>query len=65
MSVLIAGNWKMHKGPGETAAFCAGLWERIGELEGVDVVLAPPFVSLRQCRPDRLGRLGRDLAPVH
>jgi triosephosphate isomerase (TIM) len=46
MSVLIAGNWKMHKGPGETAAFCAGLWERIGELEGVDVVLAPPFVSL-------------------
>jgi triosephosphate isomerase (TIM) len=46
MSVLIAGNWKMHKGPGETAAFCAGLWELIGELEGVDVVLAPPFVSL-------------------
>jgi len=44
--VLIAGNWKMHKGPGETAAFCAGLWELIGELEGVDVVLAPPFVSL-------------------
>ncbi len=44
--MLIAGNWKMHKGPGETAAFCAGLWERIGELEGVDVVLAPPFVSL-------------------
>ena len=44
--MLIAGNWKMHKGPGETAAFCAGLWERIGELEGVDVVVAPPFVSL-------------------
>jgi triosephosphate isomerase (TIM) len=45
--VLIAGNWKMHKGPGETAAFCAGLWERMGELDGVDVVVAPPYVSLR------------------
>jgi triosephosphate isomerase (TIM) len=44
--VLIAGNWKMHKGPGETAAFCAGLWERMGELDGVDVVVAPPYVSL-------------------
>ena len=44
--MLIAGNWKMHKGPGETAAFCAGLWELIGELEGVDIVVAPPFVSL-------------------
>ena len=44
--MLIAGNWKMHKGPGETAAFCAGLWELIGELDGVDVVVAPPFVSL-------------------
>jgi triosephosphate isomerase (TIM) len=45
--VLIAGNWKMHKGPGETAAFCAGLWERMGELDGVDVVVVPPYVSLQ------------------
>ena len=49
--MLIAGNWKMHKGPGETAAFCAGLLEAIGELgmeklDGVDMVVAPPFVSL-------------------
>ena len=28
MSVLIAGNWKMFKGPGETAAFCAELPRR-------------------------------------
>jgi triosephosphate isomerase (TIM) len=46
MFVLIAGNWKMHKGPGETAAFCAALWERMGEFDGVDVVVAPPYVSL-------------------
>jgi triosephosphate isomerase len=41
---LIAGNWKMFKGPAETAEFCLGL--RDEELEGVDVVVCPPFVSL-------------------
>jgi triosephosphate isomerase len=41
---LIAGNWKMYKGPGAAAEFCLGL--RDEELEGVDVVVAPPFVSL-------------------
>jgi len=43
--MLIAGNWKMFKGPAETAAFCVALRER--DLPpGVDVVLCPPFVSL-------------------
>jgi triosephosphate isomerase len=42
--MLIAGNWKMYKGPAETADFCLGLREQ--ELEGVDVVVCPPFVSL-------------------
>jgi triosephosphate isomerase (TIM) len=41
---LIAGNWKMYKGPAEAAEFCLGLREQ--ELEGVDVVVCPPFVSL-------------------
>jgi triosephosphate isomerase (TIM) len=42
---LIAGNWKMYKGPGEAAEFCRAL--RDTELpEGVDVVVAPPYVSL-------------------
>ncbi len=49
--MLIAGNWKMHKGPGETAAFCAGLLTYIGEhgpeeLDQIEIVVAPPFVSL-------------------
>jgi triosephosphate isomerase len=45
--VLIAGNWKMFKGPGETAAFCAALLEELDDDEpGVDMVVAPPFVSL-------------------
>jgi triosephosphate isomerase (TIM) len=42
--VLIAGNWKMSKGPGETAAFCLALRE--AELGDADVVVCPPYVSL-------------------
>jgi triosephosphate isomerase len=42
--MLIAGNWKMYKGPAETAEFCLGLREQ--ELDGVDIVVCPPFVSL-------------------
>ena len=40
--MLIAGNWKMFKGPAETRAFCSAFQPP----DGVDVVLAPPFVSL-------------------
>jgi triosephosphate isomerase (TIM) len=42
--VLIAGNWKMFKGPAETAEFCLGLRE--ADLPEVDLVVCPPFVSL-------------------
>src|SRR5436189_2216878 len=42
--MLIAGNWKMFNGPAGTAAFCIALRER--ELDAVDVVICPPFVSL-------------------
>jgi len=42
--MLIAGNWKMFKGPAETAEFCLGLREESSQ--GVDVVVAPPYVSL-------------------
>jgi triosephosphate isomerase len=39
---LIAGNWKMFKGPGETRAFCSAFEPPAG----VEAVLCPPFVSL-------------------
>ena len=42
--MLIAGNWKMFKGPAETAAFCLEL--RRAEVGVADVVVCPPFVSL-------------------
>src|SRR6266536_2421893 len=43
--MLIAGNWKMYKGPAETAAFCSALRELDFD-DDVDVVVCPPFVSL-------------------
>jgi triosephosphate isomerase (TIM) len=42
---LIAGNWKMFKGPGEAGEFCRELRD-VGLPDGVDVVVCPPFVSL-------------------
>ncbi len=39
---LIAGNWKMFKGPEETLAF----FDRFEAPDGVEVVLCPPYVSL-------------------
>ncbi len=44
--MLIAGNWKMHKGPRETVAFCAALRDRLAGLEEVDVAVCPPYPSL-------------------
>src|ERR1700745_3326413 len=40
--MLIAGNWKMFKGPRETREFC----DAFKPPAGVDAVLCPPFVSL-------------------
>jgi triosephosphate isomerase len=40
--VLIAGNWKMHKGPAATREFCAAF----APPAGVEAVLCPPFGSL-------------------
>ena len=42
--MLIAGNWKMHKTPSETEAFCAAF----DPPDGVDIVICPPFTSLRE-----------------
>jgi len=43
--VLIAGNWKMFKGPEEARRFCLELRDVELPLD-VDVVVCPPFVSL-------------------
>jgi triosephosphate isomerase len=40
--MLIAGNWKMFKGPGEVESF----FDAFDAPAGVDVVFCPPYVSL-------------------
>ncbi len=48
---ILAANWKMHKTVGEAVAFAEDFLPRVADVEGVDVVLAPPAQSL-----DRLSR---------
>jgi triosephosphate isomerase len=44
--MLIAGNWKMFKTAPQTLDFCAALRDRLDALDGVDVVVCPPYTSL-------------------
>ena len=44
--MLIAGNWKMYKGPVETAEFCVELRRHEADFDGIDVAVCPPFTSL-------------------
>ena len=47
---LIAGNWKMNLSIKESIALIQGIAEGISDLEGVDVLVAPPFTSLAAVR---------------
>ncbi len=44
---LIAGNWKMHTTAAEAVALAGGLVARLGEVQGVEVAVAPPFTALQ------------------
>ena len=43
---IVAANWKMHKTIGEAEAFVSQFLPLVQGLEGVEVVLCPPFTSL-------------------
>jgi triosephosphate isomerase (TIM) len=43
---LVAGNWKLFKGPAETQEFCLELRGRLEGVVGVDVAVCPPYTSL-------------------
>jgi triosephosphate isomerase (TIM) len=45
--VLIAGNWKMFKGPHEARLFATQIRHLAERVESVDVVVCPPLVSLQ------------------
>ncbi len=45
--ILIAGNWKMNMGPGETRQFLSGLEKQLeGKRPEVEILVCPPFTSL-------------------
>lgn len=43
---LVAGNWKMYKTPAEAKQFTRLLREKVQDLDGVEVVVCPPFPAL-------------------
>jgi len=43
---FIAANWKMYKTVAETRQFIAEFLPRLGEVTGVEVLVAPPFTAL-------------------
>jgi len=42
--VIVAGNWKMFAGPDPAA-----LAQRVADIDGVDVIVCPPYISLTRC----------------
>ena len=43
---IIAGNWKLNKTPHEAAVLVSELKREIIDIEGVDIVVCPPFTAL-------------------
>ncbi|MGQ9493427.1 MAG: triose-phosphate isomerase [Anaerolineae bacterium] len=43
---IIAGNWKMHKTIAEATALVREMRRELNEIEGVEIVLCPPFTAL-------------------
>lgn len=58
---LVAGNWKLFKGPNEAHGFCHALAERTRGVHGVDIAVGPPFVSLA---PAVMALAGTEIAVV-
>jgi triosephosphate isomerase len=44
---FIAGNWKMHKTVAEAEQFIAALLPRVAAVDGVEIVICPPFLALQ------------------
>ena len=44
---FIAGNWKMNKSVAEAEQFIAAFLPRVAAVQGVDIVVCPPFLALQ------------------
>ena len=43
---IVAGNWKLHKTPDEAAALAREIRRKVASIQGVQIAVAPTFVSL-------------------
>jgi triosephosphate isomerase (TIM) len=63
---IMAGNWKMYKTVGEAVDLVKGLLEGMGNLNGREVVVCPPFTALYAVRPLLVGTsLGLGAQDMH
>ena len=44
---IIAGNWKMYETTGQAVHLVRDLWRKVEGIEDVEIVVCPPFTSLR------------------
>ena len=44
---FIAGNWKMNKSVAEAEQFIAAFLPRVAAVQGVEIVVCPPFLALQ------------------
>lgn len=58
---VIAANWKMHLDLHESSQLIRGIRERITDVKGVEVLVAPPYTSLPTVR-EAIGESGMGLA---
>jgi len=62
---LIAGNWKMHKTVAETVKYVKELRGLVKDVEGVEIVVAPPFTAVHAAaeavRNSNVGVAAQDL----
>lgn len=59
---LMAGNWKMHKGPGKAIAFLNEFAELVADVDDREILICPPFVDLYPL--GRMLRKSPDLANI-
>ena len=52
---ILAGNWKMYKTVGEAVDLVKALLEGLGDTQGREVVVCPPFTALYAVRPLLVG----------
>jgi len=63
---FIAGNWKMFKTVAETVAFIRELRGLVKDVEGVEIVLAPPFTAVHAAaEAARLSKVGIAAQDLH